>query len=185
MDSKFNNTYFIADTHFGDERIIKYENRDFRNVQEMDKAIINNWNSVVTENDRIFMLGDFSVYDRETNEKIIKQLNGYKILVMGNHDMNFTDKDWESMGFDKAIDCQIIFNNFFMISHEPMYINMNMPYANIFGHVHGSPLYNTYSPKSFCVSVERINYTPILFEKIFETIKKQPNTFANNETLYE
>jgi calcineurin-like phosphoesterase family protein len=41
-----------------------------------------------------------------------------------------------------------------------------MPYANIFGHVHGNPAYKDYSSQSFCVSVERINYTPILFEDI-------------------
>ena len=45
-----------------------------------------------------------------------------------------------------------------------------MPYANIFGHVHNSPIYKTYSKQHYCVSVERINYMPISFEEIFHKI---------------
>ena len=47
----------ISDTHFGDERILRYENRPFSSVEEMDKAIIENWNQVVGEEDTVFHLG--------------------------------------------------------------------------------------------------------------------------------
>ena len=43
--------FMISDTHFGDERILRYENRPFSSVEEMDKAIIENWNQVVGEED--------------------------------------------------------------------------------------------------------------------------------------
>jgi calcineurin-like phosphoesterase family protein len=48
-----------------------------------------------------------------------------------------------------------------------------MPYANIFGHVHANPIYKDFSPQSFCVSVERINYTPISFEEIKRVIAEE------------
>ena len=46
-----------------------------------------------------------------------------------------------------------------------------MPYANLFGHAHDSPIIKTYSKQHYCVSVERINYKPISFEKIISVIQ--------------
>ena len=45
-----------------------------------------------------------------------------------------------------------------------------MPYANIFGHVHGSQLYKDYSEQSYCVSVERTDYRPVPFDEIVEKV---------------
>lgn len=50
-------------------------------------------------------------------------------------------------------------------------VQTNMPYANIFGHVHNSPVYKTYSSQHYCVSAERIDYTPISMEHIIRKIK--------------
>ena len=55
--------YFIADTHFGDSRIIGYENRPFESVQEMDKILIEKWNEIVTVEDTVYVLGVFSSYN--------------------------------------------------------------------------------------------------------------------------
>ena len=67
-------------------------------------------------------------------------------------------------------DFPVIFEGFFILSHELMYVNRNMPYANLFGHVHGSPLVKDFSSQHVCVSVERINYTPVPLEKIRDLI---------------
>ncbi len=64
-----------------------------------------------------------------------------------------------------------LFKDFWILSHQPLYVNTNMPYANLFGHVHGSPIFSTFSKQHYCVSVERIQYTPISFEEIVITIK--------------
>lgn len=157
--------FFIADTHFGHEAIIDYENRPFENIDEMTTAIINNWNNVVSDEDTVFLLGDFSAYDKDASISICKRLNGHKILIMGNHDTE-SEKYYYDCGFENVSKYPIIYDNFWILSHEPMYINSNMPYANIFGHVHGNPLYTDYSKQSFCVSAERINYTPIEFNEI-------------------
>lgn len=160
-----NKTFFIADTHFGHEAVINYENRPFKNSKEMTATLINNWNSVVSNEDTVFVLGDFSAYDKDTNMSICKSLNGHKILVMGNHDIE-REKFYYECGFESVCKYPIIYDNFWILSHEPMYISSNMPYANIFGHVHGNPIYTNYSKQSFCVSAERINYTPIEFNDI-------------------
>jgi len=51
-----------------------------------------------------------------------------------------------------------------------------MPYVNLFGHVHDSPIVKDYSSQHFCVSAERINYTPISFEKIVKQVKEASKT---------
>ncbi len=167
-------TFLIADTHFGHKNVIKYENRPFSNVAEMDGTLITNWNSTVDMNDTVFMLGDFSFYNKTKTIEICRQLNGKKILVMGNHD-NESYRFYLDCGFDEVSRYPILYQNFWILSHEPIYINENMPYANIYGHIHNNPSYNNYSSQSFCVSVERINYTPIDFEEI------KSNIYQKNE----
>lgn len=157
--------FFIADTHFGGENIRRYENRPFANAQEMDEKLIENWNSVVTDEDTVYVLGDFSDYaDAKKETEILGKLNGTKILVMGNHDTHRTPQKWRETGFAECYPMPVIYKNFFMLSHEPLYINSNMPYANFYGHVHANPSYKDASKQSVCVSVERIDYTPVEFD---------------------
>ncbi len=159
------NTYLIADTHFGDEAILRYENRPFQSVEEMDEAIIRRWNSTVRPEDTVFVLGDFSAYDLQKTAEICNRLHGHKYLIMGNHD-TASERDYLACGFAHVSRYPIIYENFWILSHEPMYINRNMPYANIFGHVHDNPMYRTDSPQSFCTCVERIGYAPIGFDAV-------------------
>lgn len=164
--------FFIADTHFGGENIRRYENRPFVTVEEMDEKLIENWNKIVTERDTVYVLGDFSDYmDEEKEKKILAQLKGTKILVMGNHDRHRTPERWRKLGFSECSPWQIVYKDFYLLSHEPMYINSNMPYANFYGHVHGNPSYKDACKQSVCVSVERIAYAPMQFEVLNERLK--------------
>lgn len=79
-------TFYISDLHFGHKNILKYDNRPFLTVEEMDNTLINNWNSVVTSNDTVYILGDISWYDYKTTVEIMNKLKGNKILIKGNHD---------------------------------------------------------------------------------------------------
>lgn len=159
--------FFIADTHFGGENIRRYENRPFLNAAEMDEKLIENWNRAVAEDDTVYVLGDFSDYmDAGKETEILGKLNGTKILVMGNHDTHRTPQEWREIGFTECYPMPVIYKNFFMLSHEPLYINSNMPYANFYGHVHGNPSYKDASKQSVCVSVERIDYTPVEFSAL-------------------
>lgn len=175
-----NMPFIISDTHFYDSQIIKYENRPFKDVNEMNTQLINNWNSIVTKDDEVFHLGDFAsqnVSDIEV-KNLIALLNGKITLILGNHDNHFSKEKWEEMGIYQAIKYPIIYNGFFILSHEPLYINDNMPYANVFGHVHNNPSFKDFSNQSFCVSVERINYTPLNFLKIKDIILKKSDSKA-------
>ena len=162
-----NSTFFIADPHFGDERIRRYENRPFQTVEEMDCELIRRWNAVVTESDTVFVLGDFGADGYES--EILTQLNGRKLLCKGIH-VSKSTTDYRIAGFEEVYDHPIIIEGFWILSHDALYVNSNMPYANIFGHVHNSPIIKDYSKQHFCVSVERIDYTPITFDAIKNTV---------------
>ena len=77
--------YYIADTHFGHTNIIKHCNRPFESVEEMDRTLIHNWNSVVTGKDTVYVVGDFAFRGASWKEYAAK-LRGNKIFLKGNHD---------------------------------------------------------------------------------------------------
>lgn len=166
--------YFIADTHFSDDAIRRYENRPYSNVQEMNESLIENWNSVVMDADEVYVLGDFGAiaHQDETGNStnVLGKLNGTKYLVKGNHDTE-SNEYYRKAGFAEVYDKPVILDSFWILSHEPLYVCENMPYANLFGHVHNSPLYRDYSSQHYCVSVERIGYEPISFAEVAVCVK--------------
>jgi len=159
--------FMISDMHFSDTNIIKYANRPFPNSHVMNKHIIRNWNNTVQPNDEVFCLGDISSRDRDNLPYIIQQLNGIKTLILGNHDRDESPEYWKDVGFNVVSKYPIIIDEFFILSHEPMYLTESMPYANIHGHIHHLR-YD--SNQYFNVSVECINYIPMDFEDIKKII---------------
>lgn len=94
-------TFFTSDTHFGHKKIIEHCARPFKSVEEMNEAIINRWNSVVNPKDLIYVLGDFSFVGVNHTKEILKCLNGFKVLIRGNHDHNFKSfEKADELGFD-------------------------------------------------------------------------------------
>jgi calcineurin-like phosphoesterase family protein len=164
--------WFIADTHFYHNNIIDYCDRPFKNVEEMNNTIITNWNNVVKENDKVFLVGDFALSNKRNIIEIGKKLHGRKTLILGNHDRE-NNKTYYEAGFHYISKYPIIFQDFYIISHYPQFIQENGIYVNIFGHVHDNSMYKNVSKRSFCVSAERINYTPINFSSILNAIKKE------------
>lgn len=78
--------WFTSDTHFGHERIIELCNRPFATVEEMNEALIDNWNRVVEPTDLVYHLGDAVMGTFAENVQILGRLNGTIILIPGNHD---------------------------------------------------------------------------------------------------
>lgn len=170
--------FFIADTHFKEDKIRLYESRPFDTAHQMDEEIIKRWNNTVQEEDRIYVLGDFGGDQAEVS--ILERLKGSKYLVKGNHDI-YSNEYYRNAGFQEVYDHPIILDGFWILSHEPVYVNKHMPYANLFGHVHNSPIIRTYSSQHYCVSVERIEYTPVKFEEIAEKIKLGQSNVSEGE----
>lgn len=83
--------FFSSDHHFGHTNIIRYANRPFSSVEEMNETLIENHNKIVKPGDEVFFLGDFSFLREEDTIKIIKRLNGQKNLILGNHDRGISE----------------------------------------------------------------------------------------------
>lgn len=157
------NVFLTSDHHFGHKHIIDYESRPFAGVSEMNETMIERWNAAVQPEDKVLHLGDFSFLSLPKTSEIVARLNGYKVLIMGNHDRGRPRKWWLEAGFDEVSEYPIVYGGFFLLSHEPMYMNKRMPYVNVHGHIHGQK----YEGGSYInVSVEHWEYTPVSFDAL-------------------
>lgn len=119
--------YFTSDLHLDHKRIIDYSQRPFKDVEEMNRAIIDNWNSVVTKDDTCYVLGDFALSNKAKITYFRSQLNGKIILIRGNHDR--TISSMKSMGFDEVYNSLEIELDGYKIylSHIPIIISKPDP----------------------------------------------------------
>ncbi len=78
--------YYISDLHLAHARIIDYDHRPFADLNEMHKALINRWNSVVSETDTVYILGDFCWAKESEWHHYLEPFSGQKVLIRGNHD---------------------------------------------------------------------------------------------------
>lgn len=131
---------YISDCHFGHKNVIKFDNRPFGTVEEMDAYIIKRWNEVVSNQDDVYILGDFSWYGPKETEKILKQLKGRKFLIEGNHDhwLNGTTKklliNVKSYSEIKDNGRKVVLCHYPI----PMCVRHNTGTIHLFGHVHNS-----------------------------------------------
>lgn len=77
--------FYISDLHLGHEKAIKFDERPFKDLQEMQEIIIGNWNNAVGPTDDVYILGDMFWNNNEAPE-VLEALNGNKFLILGNHD---------------------------------------------------------------------------------------------------
>ena len=81
------NVWFTSDYHFCHANVIKYDGRPYKDVEEMNESLIENWNHYIGTDDVVFYLGDLS-FDRsgKQTQEIVKRLNGKIHYILGNHD---------------------------------------------------------------------------------------------------
>jgi calcineurin-like phosphoesterase family protein len=151
---------------------MKYCNRPFSSVEEMDETLITNWNSVVKETDTVYVLGDFGFGKKEELLSIFKRLNGStKILIMGNHDKDALKLPWHS----KHDMLELKHNDkYYQLCHYPMRTwNKSFHGArSCFGHCHGMLKPFGYSCD---VGVDSWEFTPVhidTLEKLFSLLPR-------------
>ncbi len=171
------NIWFISDTHFNHANIIKYCNRPYKDVQEMNNSIIQRWNSCVERDDIVWFLGDFVFFKKSDLEqqdyvkRIVHSLNGNIYFLMGNHDRRISRHPsyWYQFGFRKVYDYPVVWMDHYILSHAPFNTE---PFKNIHGHIRNSYPELDVTKNSFNVSVEVIDFKPILFEEIVSSMLK-------------
>ena len=148
--------YITSDQHFHHTNVITYESRPFNDAEEMNSYMIKKWNSKVSKKDKIYFLGDLCIPSQKYKE-IVPLLNGYKIMIMGNHDV-LSHKRYFEVGFEEVSKYPIILQDKFILSHQPQNLDITSQFFNIHGHSHSK---RPHDSKHFNVSVELHDYTPV------------------------
>lgn len=132
--------FYIADLHFGHFNAIGFDNRPFSTLEEMDETLIYNWNSVVSDEDTVYILGDMFWYKVDKSIEILKRLKGKKRLIKGNHD-RIHDNQFKKY-FEKISDYEEVNDNGrkVVLCHYPIPCFKNHFYGwyHLYGHVHNS-----------------------------------------------
>ena len=155
--------WFTSDTHFGHAKIIDYCERPFDDVEQMNEALIQNWNTAVSASDTIYHLGDFALSGKPSG--FLSRLNGRKILIRGNHDNRAKPADgWEEMRDLRRIKVD---GNVIVLCHYAMRTWDMSQYGSwqLYGHSHGT-LPDDPTLLSIDVGVDRHGYRPISFEEV-------------------
>ena len=177
--------YYTSDLHFGHKNILKYEHRPFYTVEGMAQGLIENWNNTVrSENDEIYVLGDVAF----TNSKltvdilndIIKQLKGKKHLIVGNHDHFINKKDFKPYLWEEIVPYKEIKDSYkdedhniitkdIVLCHYPIESWNGKEHGSIHlhGHLHSHPtelaLANRYN-----VGCDLWRYKPVTLQEIID-----------------
>ena len=165
-------TWFTSDTHFGHANIIKYSNRPFASVDEMDRALIANWNAKVGQYDVVRFLGDFCFSDLEKGQHYFNQLNGVKHLIVGNHDKTAVQiKGWKSINHFEEIKVE---GQSITLCHYAMRVWNKSHHGawHLYGHSHGS-LPDDPNSRSFDVGVDCHDYQLINMDDISRIMKRK------------
>lgn len=138
--------YYIADTHFGHENIIKHDFRNggrvFKSIDEHDNLIIENINKIVTLQDNLYFLGDVSLYKSDKTAELIEKINCKNLyLLRGNHDRWIKDGKCKKL-FQGIYDVKQIEDNnrLVFLCHYPimMYPGQHRGMIHLYAHVHNT-----------------------------------------------
>ena len=172
--------YYIADVHFGHKNCMEYDNRPFKTVEEMDEVIITNWNSVVRDNDDVYIIGDFCYRSAKSPLWYLKRLKGRKHLIIGNHDNHLLNDEVAIKEFASVDKMTYLKDGEYTITlcHFPM-AEWNKYHSgawHIYGHIHA----HTEGCYQFLKNEDRalnagcmINYyTPVNIEQLIRNNKE-------------
>jgi calcineurin-like phosphoesterase family protein len=164
--------FISSDLHLGHSNIIKYCNRPFSNVKEMDETIISNWNFIIKPSDTVYNLGDFCF----GNVKYYKsRLNGDMHFITGSHDKNTSNSknlfaSYSPLKEVKIEDKLIVLCHYSLRTWAKSHYNS----WHCYGHSHsGLPVWG----KSFFVGVDGHNFFPWSWEEVKEKMNTLPDNF--------
>jgi len=157
--------YFISDLHLDHYNIIRYCNRPFHSVKEMNSVLINNWNRIVSPDDLIYFLGDMS-FGRNSRNALywLSKLNGNKVCIKGSHD--------NGLKADPFRFIQVRGERVLLI-HNPYNAPLDWAGWIMHGHVHNTQPFLDRNRKRINVSVEAINYRPVSLDTIASILEER------------
>jgi len=189
--------WLTSDTHFFHENILKYCNRPFGSVEDMNEALVKNWNSVVKPEDHVYHLGDFCFGNVEKWNWCLEpgRLNGHIHLILGNHDPERVFREgtlierFDSIDFQKILvigGWTVILNHFPFLSFSN---NIDHKVIGLSGHTHVGQLSSSvesydklnamYKPNQYDVGVDNNNFTPVSWVEVKNKVTTQIENNVN------
>jgi calcineurin-like phosphoesterase family protein len=173
----FTQKFYVADTHFGHEMILGHCNRPFNSVPEMDRFMIEAWNSVVRDDDIVYHLGDFGLCDPEYATWAFHQLKGRKVLILGNHDcrrgpenvlQHILDLPWDRPPTEslevKDGGCRVFLSHYAHLSWQGSHRDGSV---HFYGHSHGALLHPApHKARDVGVDLPDVGFTPRTFQQL-------------------
>lgn len=177
--SKF---FVTSDQHFNHKNIIKYCDRPFSSVEEMNEELIKRWNAVVSKDDTAFVLGDFFMGRLTEIEDILSRLNGHIMLVEGNHDNDSRIATMTSCGNVKNLGPLFIMDyrgiNIAMC-HYPIDFDLRNMVSKaskkmlfLYGHIHNLAPKGLDRGCFYHVGVDTNDFTPVDLDSIIDEVLK-------------
>lgn len=166
-----NRVFFTSDQHWGHQGIIDACARPFADTAEMDRYMIEAWNSVIQPDDEVWFLGDFAHRcEPEYARKIFDKLNGRKNLIVGNHDKLVLDFGWASkhLMHTAHVDGEAI-----CMCHYPMreWPGSHAGVLHFFGHSHSRM---PSSRSAIDVGVDNLGFVPMTLAQLRERMDALP-----------
>ena len=184
--------YFTSDTHFCHNKDFCYEPRGFKTIEEMNEKIFNNWNSIVTDEDDIYHLGDVMLNDDTQGMMYLENLKGKIHIIRGNHDTDTRVEKYKQLNNVVEITYATIIKygktHLYLCHYPTLTANYDddKPWhknlVNLFGHTHQQENFYNNNPYMYHVGVDSHNCKPIEIEEILEEIR-QKKIELNNERM--
>jgi len=173
----------MSDLHLGHSKPFVYEARGFTSIEEHDKAIIKNCNSIVTPEDDLYLLGDLMLNDNEHGLECLQQLNGIKHFIHGNHDTQTRCRLYSEIGIiDEGYAMMLKYRKYhFYLSHYPTVTSngeiesLHQVTCGISGHTHSKEKFYENIPYLYNVAVDAHNCFPVSLDTIIEDMKAKFN----------
>lgn len=189
-----NKTFATSDLHIGHNREFVWEDRGFSSIEEHDRALVENWNSLISPEDTVYILGDVMLKDTEYGIPILKSLNGNLHIIRGNHDTEEKIKLYLQCDNVLSVDAALyvkypeVGGYTFYLSHYPTLISANhssvksMKHAviNLFGHTHQTERFFEGNPYMYCCGLDAHNMRPVDFDEIIEEVRLLRSTIRND-----
>ena len=179
--------FITSDWHFCHNKEFLYVPRGFNNEYDMNNAIINNHNSIITQDDDIYCLGDVMLSNGEIGLECLKQLNGKIHIIIGNHDTDNKIEMYKTCPnvVEVCAAARLRYKGYhFFLSHYPClcgnyddgkYLKQHM--INLCGHVHTQdPFYDWDKGIIFHCEIDTNNCYPWLLDDIIEKLKEKYNS---------
>jgi calcineurin-like phosphoesterase family protein len=170
--------FLFSDTHFGHNNILRFcPNRKFSNIEEHDESYIAKHNSMISPNDIVICLGDFSFRNIKSVSEYLNALNGKISIIFGNHDgsaidsRNLFENSWGRLSHNEIVEFKWEGKKY-VLSHYPLLSWNGRAHGRLsfFGHVHSCKERPFSCQLNSCdVGVDAWDHGPVAIE---EAIKK-------------